>query len=68
MIITEIEGGLRHTYSNLGVLIHGGHPEADYAEAYDPVDTDRTYKETEIAITDNSTAEELLQILMGGEV
>lgn len=48
MIITEtvtINGSTFYrTYSDSGYLIHGGSPEADYAECIDPVP--RTYTET----------------------
>lgn len=36
-----------HTYSDAGFFIHGGNPEADYAEAYDPEKENRTYAETD---------------------
>ena len=69
MIHVEQEGNLFHTWSDLGVYIHGGFPEGDYEEAYDPVE--RTYVETNIPIeqedTDNE-AEAILRILMGGAV
>lgn len=64
MIKTEIIGNLIKTYSDLGVKIHGGLPEADYDEAYDPIDMGRTYTETDIPIED-STAEEIVNILTG---
>lgn len=38
------------TYSDNGFYIHGGSPEADYAEAIDPADFGRTYIETNIPI------------------
>lgn len=41
------------TYSDSGFYIHGGLPEADYEEACDPVDLNRTYTETNIPIEDN---------------
>lgn len=66
MIKTEIIGNFVKTYSDQGMKIHGGVPEADYDEAYDPVDLGRTYVETDIPIeTDEATAEELLGILTG---
>ena len=67
MIITETEGNFRRTYSNRGVLIHGGYPESDYAEAVDPIDTDRTYTETEIPIEQDEDDQfaEAGRILMG---
>jgi hypothetical protein len=49
MIIREIlENGFILTYSDQGFYIHGGSPEADYAEAVDSVE--RTYTETNIPI------------------
>ena len=69
MIITEtvyINGrAFVKTYSNAGMKIHGGSPEADYDEAVDPADSGRTYVETDIPIDDDTTAEELLNILTG---
>lgn len=66
MIKTEIKGNLVHTWSDSGMKIHGGVPEADYDEAYDPIDAGRTYTETNIPIEqDEPTAEELLNILTG---
>ena len=56
------------TYSDRGMMIHGGSPEADYAEACDPASFGRTYTETNIAIdTDDETADkaEAFDILMG---
>jgi hypothetical protein len=56
------------TYSDNGMYIHGGSPEADYSEALDPADLGRTYTETDIPVEDESTAEELLNILTGETV
>ena len=64
MIKTEIRGNCIYTYSDIGMKIHGGVPEGDYDEAYDPIDSGRTYTETDIPI-EESTAEELLNILTG---
>lgn len=56
------------TYSDAGMMIHGGSPEGDYSEACDPADLNRTYTETDIPIDSNdSEAEEILSILLGGE-
>lgn len=58
MIKTEIVDNTIHTWSDLGMKIHGGFPEADYDEAYDPVGLGRTYIETDIPIdspTDDAT-------------
>lgn len=64
MIKTEIIGNLIKTYSDLGMKIHGGFPEADYDEAYDPIDMGRTYIETDIPV-DEAEAEEIVNILTG---
>ena len=45
-----LDGGLVRTYSDKGVYVHGGYPEADYAEVIDPVSMGRTYVETDRAI------------------
>ena len=54
------------TYSDRGMMIHGGSPVADYAEALDHADLGRTYTETDIPIESEGTAEEILNILLGG--
>lgn len=53
------------TYSDLGMMIHGGSPEGDYSEAYDPAEYDRQYTETDIPIEGDTTAEEVVDILLG---
>ena len=53
------------SYSDQNVLIHGGSPEADYSEACDPAELNRTYTETDIPIDGEAEAEEILDILMG---
>ena len=54
------------TYSDKGMMIHGGSPEADYSEALDPAELGRTYTETDIPIEgDEPTAEEIVEILTG---
>lgn len=65
MIKTEIINNLVHTWSDRGVKIHGGFPEADYDEAYDPIDSGRTYVETDIPIEEDVSAEEIVNILTG---
>lgn len=51
MIVQEIiNETLVRTYSDRGMMIHGGYPEANYAEAIDPVELNRTYTETDIPI------------------
>lgn len=67
MIKTEIKDNIIHTWSDLGMKIHGGFPESDYDEAYDPIDSSRTYTETDIPIDDETSAEEIVDILTGEE-
>lgn len=68
MIIQETEGNIIHTYSDSGVMIHGGNPEGDYAEAYDPIDSGRTYTETDIPVpSEELTDTQALDIIMGRE-
>lgn len=64
MIKTEIIDNLIHTWSDKGFKVHGGFPEGDYDEAYDPIDSGRTYIETDIPI-DEASAEEIVNILTG---
>lgn len=55
------------TYSDAGLYIHGGNPEADYEEAIDPADSGRTYTETDIPIEETEAdATEIVEILTGG--
>lgn len=65
MIKTEIKDNIIHTWSDLGMKIHGGFPEGDYDEAYDPVDMHREYTETDIPIESDTDAEEIINILTG---
>lgn len=56
------------TYSDAGMMIHGGMPEGDYSEANDPAEFNRQYTETDIPIdTGETEAEEIVDILMGVE-
>lgn len=69
-IITETfkvgERDFIRTYSDRGMMIHGGFPEGDYDEATDPAELNRTYTETDIPIEDGEAdAEEIVDILMG---
>lgn len=70
MIQTETyligERSFTRTYSDIGMKIHGGFPEADYDEANDPTEFGRTYTETNIPIESDDSAEEILDILLGG--
>lgn len=65
MIKTEIKDNIIHTWSDLGMKIHGGFPIGDYDEAYDPIELGRTYTETNIPIESDATAEEIINILTG---
>lgn len=65
MIVAETLNNMVHTYSNIGMKIHGGMPEGDYDEAYDPIDSGRTYTETNIPIEEDADAEEIVNILTG---
>ena len=71
MIITEtveVNGQqYKKTYSDSGVKVHGGFPEADYDEVIDPIDSGRTYIETNIPIEDDAEASEIVSILTGEE-
>ena len=57
------------TYSDNNVMIHGGSPESDYAEAIDPAEFNRTYTETDIPIEsdENDDYATAGRILMGVE-
>ena len=66
----EIDGrDFIHTHSDRGVKIHGGVPEADYDDVYDPAELGRTYVETDIPIdsdeSDVADKAEAYDILMG---
>lgn len=72
VVYEDIGNNMIKAYSDSGYLIHGGSPEADYAEAVDPADMHRTYTETNIPIDadDEPTDEEYAQvgkIMMGVE-
>lgn len=71
MIITEHftinEKDFIRTYSDAGMMIHGGMPEADYAEATDPAELNRTYTETDIPIDSDEDYATAGRILMGVE-
>ncbi len=70
MIVQEqISDTLVKSYSDKGVYIHGGYPEADYTEAVDPISMNRQYTETDIPIvSEEITAEEAVNIILGREV
>ena len=56
------------TYSDRGMLIHGGEPVGDYSEAIEPTEFGRTYTETNIPIEDDTEAEEIVNILSGEQI
>lgn len=58
MIRTEIKNSLVRTWSDAGMEIHGGMPEGDYDEAWDPADLGRTYTETTTPIEAEEPTEE----------
>lgn len=58
---------LVRTYSDAGMMIRQDETGDLYAEAIDPEFTHRTYTETDIPVEDDATAEEIVDILMGGE-
>lgn len=62
--ITIGEQQFIRTYSDRGMMVHGGSPEADYSEAIDPAELGRTYTETDIPI-EGDTAEAIVDILTG---
>ena len=70
MIVQENIAGtnLVKTFSDRGVYIHGGYPEADYEEAIDPVSAGRTYVETDTYIGEDLTDAEALAIITGADV
>lgn len=53
------------TYSDRGMMIHGGMPEGDYSEAVDPAELGRVYTETDIPIEGETEAEKIVSILTG---
>lgn len=72
MIVTEtLENGFIRTYSDAGFYIHGGFPEADYTEAIDRANLNRTYTETNIPIEGSDAAKdeysEAGKIMMGAK-
>lgn len=55
------------TYSDAGRYVVGGYPVGKYAEANDPVNAGRTYTEGDIIPGEENEAQEILDILLGGE-
>lgn len=66
MVVYEQKDGKFYARSNSGFYIHGGQPEGDYAEAWDPVE--RAYTETEIPVETPTQEDkaEAYDILTGG--
>ena len=58
---------LNRTYSDRGMMIHGGFPEGDYEESIDPADANRVFTETDIPIPQEEEISdtEALNIIMG---
>lgn len=57
----------RRTYSETNMLLRDG---VEYSEAIDPIDSDREYTESETPLveSDELTAEEALDIIVGGKI
>ena len=55
---------LNRTYSDADVMIE--RDGVQYSEAIDPIDTDRVYTESTIPLPDEITAQEALDIILGG--
>lgn len=66
IIYEQLENNMVKAYSDKGMMIHGGFPEADYAEAIDPANLNRTYTETDTPIPSEEISDsEALNIIMG---
>jgi len=55
------------TYSDAGRYVVGGSPEGQYVDANDPASANRTYVEGDVIPADETTAKEVLDILLGGD-
>ena len=64
-IITINGRQLRRTCSDTYMVTRDG---AEYDEAVDPIDTDRVYSESTTPPPDEITAQEALDIILGGSV
>lgn len=53
----------RRTYSDTYMVARDG---VEYSEAVDPIDTDRVYTESATPLPDEITAQEALDIILGG--
>ena len=58
VVYEEQEDGTVKAYSDKGMMIYGGFPEALYSEAYDPKEMHRTYIETDTPISKDEPVEE----------
>ena len=68
MIITErLSDTLIKTYSDRNMIIEQDGTGIRFAEAIDPENSGRTYTETDEPIEHDETAEEILNIILGGE-
>lgn len=54
-------------WSDAGMMIRETSGEALYSEVIEPEDSGRIYVETDMPVAETETAEELLEILLGGE-
>ena len=57
---------LNRTYSDAGMKIRSDETGALYDDAIDPASIGRTYTETDEPIEQDGTAEEVLNVLLGG--
>ena len=55
------------TYSDANRYVVGGNPVGEYTEANDPADAGRTYTEGDLIPAEEGEAQEILDILLGGE-
>lgn len=62
-IVTICGQEYRRTYSDTYMVARDG---VEYSEAVDPIDTDRVYTESTIPLPDEITAQEALDIILGG--
>ena len=58
VIYEEVDNNTIRAYSDKKVMIHGGFPEGDYAEAYDPKESNRKYVETDILIPEDESTDD----------
>lgn len=54
----------RRTYSDTYMVMRDG---VEYSEAVDPIDSDREYTESTTPLPEEITAQEALDIIVGGE-